>query len=481
MSTRALQRAERQPPLQVILLLAGATIAVALGVLAVFNAQLAVTLLLVTGLGVGVLLHPASILGLLIVTVFVEAISFGGFTASRVIAPLAVLVVAAAVARGRASLRPAAPLLWAALYAAWALASGFWTVSWDHTTYLLGSLSIGLVFMVSFATLLDSVTTLRRVLMTLAAGGFLIGLYAIGSFFAGTAERSDPATGDPNFFATYQLIALPVTLVLASEARARWVRFAWYVTAITLVGSVLTTLSRGGFLTLLAVTLILLIIPARTIFRSRTQKVAAFLVLLVAATFVFRAASDTIVPRLETIVAEGQTGAGRTNEWRAAATSINERPALGLGYGAFPSVSNELMRRTPGVDLQTFQLRPEGSAAHNAFISTLAELGVVGLVLFCGLIGSTALLLRRTARQARQAGAVFLMRVANALLVGFCGWFVASMFLNTEVARPLWILVGISLALPKLVARELASGSTRLEVSPPTLAQSPPHAAGGPV
>jgi hypothetical protein len=46
--------------------------------------------------------------------------------------------------------------------------------------------------------------------------------------------------------------------------------------------------------------------------------------------------------------------------------------------------------------------------------------------------------------------------VANGMLVGVVSWMVTSMFLTTETARPFWVIFGISLALPRLLASEEA-------------------------
>jgi hypothetical protein len=48
--------------------------------------------------------------------------------------------------------------------------------------------------------------------------------------------------------------------------------------------------------------------------------------------------------------------------------------------------------------------------------------------------------------------------VANALVVGLVAWAISAAFIETETARPFWILLGISLALPKVLESTLARG-----------------------
>jgi hypothetical protein len=54
--------------------------------------------------------------------------------------------------------------------------------------------------------------------------------------------------------------------------------------------------------------------------------------------------------------------------------------------------------------------------------------------------------------RARRLGDLQLARTANALLLSLVGWSVASFFLSSETARPLWVLVGLAIAIPKLLS-----------------------------
>ena len=427
------------------------TAAVVIGAVAAFDPQMALMLLIMAGLGLAVVIHPPSLLLILILAVLIEAIDVGGITVSRLLAPLALIVIIATVLRGTHRMVLAPPFWWAVAYGIWALASALWTVDFDATVHGLGSLAIAFTFMAAFATLLQSERDLRRVLVALAIGGLVFGAYEMYSFIVGGVYHSDPATGDANFFAQYQLVAIPLLIAFSSVVRTREARIALYVVIAVLVGSVMTSLSRGGTVALIFVALLLLLLPAKTVFRSRRQKVVAFAALVAAAVLVFNVTSASFLPRIETIFAPGQTGAGRTNIWRGAVTSIGERPLLGVGFYGFKTVSNELMLRTPGVDLQTYDLRPDGIEVHNAFLGSLAELGMAGVVLFTGLLISTGRQLRRMSVRARRQGAVFLARVSNALLLGLLGWSAAAMFLSAETSRTIWILIGVSLALPKLL------------------------------
>jgi O-antigen ligase len=452
----------------------GVFVAVALGLATAINPLAGIGLAVMIGVGVATVLRPASILVILTLSIFIEVVSVGGTTISRLVAPVALLVVLVELLRGGGRLVRGRQLVWVGGYSLMALASGLWSVNAGATGYLLASLLIALTYMLCYAVLLDSEQQLRRVLFVLAFGSLIVGAWSLASFKGWAigpsnslqGGRAQGGVGDPNFFASIQLVVLPVILVLAADTKVRWQRYFLGFTALVAVASILSSLSRGGLIALLLVLVLIPFIPARAIFPSPRHKavIIAFLAVGLLVLFSRPGFRSEVVKRASTIFNQQQAaqsgssaGSGREEIWKAAEHSIRERPLLGVGFGAFPSVSNDFLYNTPGVDLAKFPPRQHGIEAHSAYIGTTAELGPFGLFLFVGVIVSTMLALRRTAVRARDAGAHFLSRVSNALVLSLIGWAISSMFIETETSRPLWIVIGLSLALPKLVSAYAAS------------------------
>ena len=90
----------------------GTAAAVALGAATAVSPLAGVGIAIMIGVAVATVLRPASILVILMLSVFVEIISVGGVTISRLIAPVALLVVLFELARGGAKLRPGPQLFW---------------------------------------------------------------------------------------------------------------------------------------------------------------------------------------------------------------------------------------------------------------------------------------------------------------------------------------------------------------------------------
>lgn len=401
-------------------------------------------------------LRPAWLPPLLVVTVFAESLEIGGLTVSRLSGPLALAIVLARVVTSAAPALPRREILWAVTgYVAFAFASALWTVNPDDsfadggTGFALASLALSLTYMAAFAVLVETRTDLKRLGVTVWFVAVTLGVVAIAQYLAGY-ERAVAYAGDANFFAALQVIALPICLVVASQSAGRAQRLVMLIGVAIVVGSVLTTLSRGGVLALLGVLGLLALSPARVMFRSRAFKRLALLAVAAGAAVLLYAAFSDLQARSESLFNSAEGGSGRANLWRAALTGWEEHQLRGLGYGAFVNESNDLLRQTPGVDFAAYRLRESGQVAHSAYLGTLVELGVVGLVFFLALLASLATTLRWAARTAAERADTVVAAAAQALLVGVGGFVLVSIFLSTESDRGLWVLLGLALAIARL-------------------------------
>jgi O-antigen ligase len=292
---------------------------------------------------------------------------------------------------------------------------------------------------------------LRRSLVALSLIALPVSLYAMYTFFAGSAVRSSAGKGDPNSFAAYELIVLPIVAILIAETQNRRLRLTLGATAVAIIGAVMTSLSRGGLVTLGMLVLLITIAPARVVFRNRAQKALAVCLIAASAAVFFVATGPAFTARInETFTTGGSTGSGRTDMWKGAVHSFHDHPIFGIGFGTFSSVSTHLLQTTPGVDLVDYTPSPDGDLVHNAYLESLAELGIPGLVFFVGLLAATAHLLVKTARRARAAGSHFLERSCHGLLFSLAAFCVSAIFLSMETARPLWIIIGLAFATSRL-------------------------------
>lgn len=446
--------------------IAGGAAAVALAVATSSSVGAGLAVAVAIAAGISIWRGAANALPILAASIYFEIFTIQGTTISRLLAPLAVGTVVVQLVRGRASFRADPQIIWVAAYVAWTVASGLWTINAPGTLHQLSSLGIALAYMAAFATLIGTRHDLDRVLVVWACASMVSGVIsfprvsqALGFGTVLQAGRSQGVVGDPNEFGAIQLVTLPLIVVIAGEARKRRAQITLGAAALINAGSIVTALSRGAFIGFTGFVFFILFAPARFLFTSRRSKAIGLVVLALGVTAVGVRHSSTLTNRVQSIWGAGpsygsQEGSGRVFVWKAAWSSVQERPWLGLGYGAYPSISNALLRRTPGVDFNIYGMRPGGEPVHNTYLESLAELGILGPILYGGILLSTAVALRHTARRAIQANEHHIARVAYALIVSLVTWAITSIFLSSETSRALWIVVGLSLALPKLIGAQ---------------------------
>jgi O-antigen ligase len=235
--------------------------------------------------------------------------------------------------------------------------------------------------------LVDTPARLRALFKLVVVTGSLIGLSAIRSYLAGefsvdgvrVAGMVRGIFGNPNDLATALNLLLPLAALLGLTSRglARWFYFAC---AGVLALGVVATFSRAGFLGLLACTGVLLWKAGR---HQRAWTVLGALVL--AGVFLL------VVPngygdRVGTIfgAAEDKTGSAdeRRELLKRAAWVALHHPVIGVGMGNF----------------HIYSIREK--VAHNAYLEIAAELGLLGLLAYLGLLWSPFRTLWRIEREA---------------------------------------------------------------------------------
>lgn len=201
----------------------------------------------------------------------------------------------------------------------------------------------------------------------------------------------------PNPFAGFLLLALPIEA--ARCARAPRVRDGAVHGALTVLlgmGLVLTY-SRGAWLSALAAGgLLLALFPrggrARPALRLTVIALligAAVITVTTAAAMSARQGASGVVSRAASVADSGDLSIrGRMEFWRAAVAVFLDHPVLGTGGGTFGAVHAAYQR-----DARFF-----ARDAHNLYLQTAAELGVLGLAALGGLLTALVLTARRALR-----------------------------------------------------------------------------------
>ena len=240
-------------------------------------------------------------------------------------------------------------------------------------------------------------------------------------------------------------IPLAILLIFSERGLRRWV-----LAAVALMGTltVILTKSRGGFIALAVVGLIVLAkVPSRIPFLRAGFVLAAVLIfgLLAPSSYWQRISS---IWGGEDSTADGYLAGGfetaRWQIWKNGLILIASRPILGVGGGAFVVAEGSLHKGG------------KWNAPHSSFIQIAAELGLPGLGVFLFLLyrglRNCRRVIRATPRSRSLAGYFW---AAHGLEASIWGYIVAGSALSQAYSEIFHFLLAMSLILVRLTTSRL--------------------------
>jgi O-antigen ligase len=304
-----------------------------------------------------------------------------------------------------------------------------------HAVFLEQSANVFLFAL--FYALIDSTEKLKRLLFFAVAGAGLYSLICLAKGNMTNQRLFFGAMFDPNDLAFFALTFLPFGFIfLTGETRLR--RLLSLASLFSCAVLIIYTNSRGGFVALGLVCLLMLISGGRTI-RSWMKGV-----LLIAAVpcllFMLLGGGASRYSTLLNPKADYNyyDETGRLAIWGKGIDLMVSNPVLGVGVGCFEEAIGE-QRKVLG-------LPPRWQSPHNAFIQVGAETGVLGLGLFVAMIVSALAGFRRAKREAPSED---LAKVAEMGFVGLIGQIASIMFLS-QAYSPYWVFY---MAMPFVLLR----------------------------
>ncbi len=278
------------------------------------------------------------------------------------------------------------------------------------------------ILVMAFATLV-LVTNQQRlhwvlwgIVLSFGFWGFKGGLFTILS--GGGYHVLGPESSffrDNNQFALVMCMTLPLMRYLQLNTVNKWLRRGLWVLMLLTFVSIVGTYSRGGFLGLGAVSLMLALKS-----RSRVSLIAIGLVVAVAALAFM---PQKWMDRMGTIDSYEQQGSAvtRFESWRFATNVALARPLTGGGFDVWDSRPTWQQHGPPGATPR---------AIHSIYFQVLGEQGFLGLVFYLALIATGWSGLRRIRKLARASPDTYWMGDLAAMLqVSLIGYLVAGAFL----------------------------------------------------
>lgn len=243
----------------------------------------------------------------------------------------------------------------------------------------------------------------------------------------------------------------------AQRGFQRWLSAAF---AILFVCAAVATVSRGGFLALLAVGLYYFVI-------SRHKLRDLGVVMVAAAAFLAFAPKEFIDEMYTIQNTDEGTAEKRQFLWAIAWNIWKEYPVMGAGGGNFQYLAGDFQPTEGDWPPEYFQRSSSGTVVHSLFFQLLSEQGLIGV----GLLGwllyehfGTLWRLRRTVHSRRDVPPDLVRDVdcyTGALGAAAIGFLAAGGFIATLYYPYLWYFGGMTVALDALTRRELAAVDLR--------------------
>ena len=239
----------------------------------------------------------------------------------------------------------------------------------------------------------------------LRRGAVLSALVGLGG--ATAAEEVGPGSetirlaggiGDPNELAAILVPAVVIAAGLLVVTRALLGRFLLCASIALIVLALFWTQSRGGLVAMAVTALIAPFLAGSA--RPRLIALIASIGALAVTYFALLAPPEQL-NRITSFDAGG--GTGRPDLWAISIEMTKDHPVVGVGAGNFVDV--EPRYATRDIDLRRVDLivdTPKG--AHNTYLHTLTELGVIGLLLLLAAVLGCLTICYRARARARAGG-----------------------------------------------------------------------------
>lgn len=241
--------------------------------------------------------------------------------------------------------------------------------------------------------------------------------------------------GNPNIFAEYLVMTMPLTVGVLWSSKRDGVRISFLAMFAVQLAALFMTMSRGGWLGLALSLLIFIVIVRKELLLLAIPMAGAAVYFI----------PQTFISRFMTIFNMNESSASyRLQIWKVAIRIIKDNFLLGLGLGYMP------FKRTFERYLSTLGI----FHAHNTFIEIFAEMGVLGFFFFVLFVIAIFVALFRYPIKSEDR---YMRTMGAAMVASFSGMLFHGMFENifymTKITTTFYLLLGIAFSLARMCRR----------------------------
>lgn len=330
------------------------------------------------------------------------------------------------------------PIVFAALYLCWVVASTWWAADSGSATTQVVRWALCFFVFIATVLLIDRQQDVLNALYGFLVGSVLVALSASGAAGVGidaadpltsSAGRWSGAAGDPNILAAGAVVGVLLCLMLAPTFRSKRSIAAVSCSVLLLFAAIFGSASRGGIMALLFTLLLTAVVHRKVL-----QKILMGLGVGAACGSVYLFFDAALRDRLFNFT---DGGSGRSDLWKIAVKMWQGEPIFGVGVGSFKVLSSSYLMKVGPIEDSAPVLRQV--IVHNTFLQIGVETGVVGLALFLALL---VCVLGRALKSNHATLAN--VHLNKAIFLAISALLVSGLFITMGAEYRLWVFMALA-------------------------------------
>jgi len=266
--------------------------------------------------------------------------------------------------------------------------------------------------------------------------------------------------GDENDFALVMNMAIPFAYFMFLETNSTKKKLLYLTACCIFIAANVASLSRGGFVGL---------IPVILYCWYKTPKKFLFTIIVaIMISVLYFSASPKYWEEVRSIKEENiqkGTGEGRWYTWKLSWKMFLDHPIMGVGQGNWPW---NVGRYQPEEDLR-YRRSESGRAVHSLYFTLIPELGLIGIILFSGMLYFSHKDMRQLLKTEREhlkkkveqklidfENNLFIYQLHKTRFIIFgingalIGYLVSGAFLSVLYYPHFWLLIAVSTAISNI-------------------------------
>lgn len=302
-------------------------------------------------------------------------------------------------------------------------------------------------YLLLFGTTLAVVNNFERLrysLLAAIAGAAIASLYVIREFQASGNMRPGYIAGDSNYFATCTILVIPFAVYFAKMKGNQWQRWFCIISLLLMVVAFTLASSRGGLMGLI-------VAMAYMVLRSGRSRKSAIALTALVLPLLLLAPSSPLARMLHPSYGDYLGSQIRHDFWLVGLDMIRKHWLTGIGLGNFTAYSYTITQGIEG----------RHGMACNTFLELAAELGIPGLIAYCGTLVGSFLAAGRLRAEGNKRKDAFLLYSGQAMQAGLLGFAASAVFVSAEYQKPFWLMVALTATVPTLLRQKARVKATR--------------------